>query len=253
MLKVEQLKVNFGKTIAVNSLSFSLNKGESLGIIGESGSGKTTLARTIMKLIPKKFIHKESQIYYENKSVISLPKKNEKNYRRKVQMVFQDPFSSFNPRIKVGKAIEEGLRIHNIGTDMERENAVLQILKDVGLTEDAYHKYPHEFSGGQRQRIALARAIILKPNLIIADEPVSALDVSVQAQILNLMLKLKKEYDLTYVLIAHDLGIVDYFCDRILVMYKGAIVEEGGREILKNPKHEYTIKLLQSLPEKLVI
>jgi oligopeptide/dipeptide ABC transporter ATP-binding protein len=251
MLEVKNLQINYDSKKVVRGISFKLAKGSTLGIIGESGSGKTTIARALTRLLPKKNIAKNSLILFENQSMTQLPAHELLKLRKHIQIVFQDPFSSFNPRMKIGKAIEEGLILHNTMNKLERKKEVYEILKKVGLSPDNYDKYPHEFSGGQRQRIALARALILKPSLIIADEPVSALDVSVQAQILNLMLDLKKEYGLTFILIAHDLGIIDYFCNEILVIYQGQMMEYGSKELLKNPAHPYTKLLLASLPEKI--
>lgn len=253
MIEVKDLTVEYEKKVVVKKINFKVEKKESLGIIGESGSGKTTIARAITRLIPKTNIHSESKVIYLGKNIFDLKHKALKKARREIQIVFQDPFSSFNPRLKIGDAIKEGLEIHSIGNKKERIESVLEILKNVGLSEEYYNKYPHEFSGGQRQRIALARSLILKPALVIADEPVSALDVSVQAQILNLMLDLKNIYGLTYILIAHDLGIIDYFCDKVMVVYKGELMEYGPKSILQTPFHPYTLLLLKSLPEKIAL
>ncbi|PKL13951.1 MAG: oligopeptide ABC transporter ATP-binding protein OppF [Spirochaetae bacterium HGW-Spirochaetae-6] len=248
MLDVKNLSVHFGAKTAVRNLSFQIEKGQNLGVIGESGSGKTTLARALMRLVPRDCLGKGSMLLYHGRSLEDMGKEELKMLRRDMQLVFQDPFSSFNPRIKIQEALAEGLVVHGLYSKSERLQRVKAILARVGLSEEAGGKYPHEFSGGQRQRLALARVLVLGPSLIIADEPVSALDVSVQAQILNLMLDLKEKLNLTYILIAHDLGIVDYFCDRILVMYQGELMESGAKNILREPFHPYTKLLLHSRP-----
>lgn len=251
MLKVEDLTVSFGDFKAVSSLSFSLKKGLSLGLIGESGSGKTTVAMALMRLLDKKVMSNKSKAFFEEKDLFALKAKDLKEIRQDLQIVFQDPFSSLNPRMRVGEIVEEGLLIQKKMSKEARKEKALEILSLVGLSENSYERYPHEFSGGQRQRIAIARALILSPRLLIADEPVSALDVSVQAQILNLMKKLKQELGLTYLFISHDLGTVDYFCDEVLVLYLGELMEYGSKELLKNPTHPYTKLLLNSLPGKI--
>ena len=249
MLKVKNLTVDYQNKLAVSNLNFEIKKGESLGIIGESGSGKTTVAFSLMRLISKKFVNDKSQAFFNDIDILNIDQKQLKQIRKKIQIVFQDPFSSFNPRIKMGSAVEEGLTIHNLFNEEERPDKVREMLDMVGLSKDSYDKYPHEFSGGQRQRVALARALILNPELLIADEPVSALDVSVQAQILNLMIELREKFNLTTLFISHDLGIVDYFCDKVLVLYQGQLMEYGQKRILKQPFHPYTKLLLESLPE----
>ncbi|HCL57212.1 MAG TPA: oligopeptide ABC transporter ATP-binding protein OppF [Spirochaetia bacterium] len=248
MLKISQLTVSYDGKKAVSNLSFKVKEKQNLGIIGESGSGKTTVARSIMRLLPKKLIDKKSLIEFQGQNILTLNSKDLKKIRKSIQIVFQDPFSSFNPRQKTGNALEEPLTIHKINQKSERKEKVLALFNQIGLSEDSFDKYPHEFSGGQRQRLAIARSLILNPSLLIADEPVSSLDVSVQAQILNLLLRLKEEYSLTYILIAHDLAVVDYFCDQVLVIYKGELMEYGSREILKHPLHPYTQLLLDSVP-----
>lgn len=250
MLKIENLTVHFGDVKALNNVSFEVKKGETLGIIGESGSGKTTIGRSILRLVPKRNITPESRVFFENRNLFHLSQKEIKPVRKRLQMIFQDPMSSFNPRITVGKAIEEGLLIHGIYDKQGRKEAAESILEQVGLTKDAYLKHPHEFSGGQRQRIAIARALVLKPSCVIADEPASSLDVSVQAQILNLLQSIKDQYQLTYILISHDLAVVDYICRNVLVLYKGELMEYGPKSILREPFHPYTRLLLNSLPDR---
>ncbi|SDK71038.1 ABC transporter ATP-binding protein [Natronincola ferrireducens] len=230
---------------AVNNVSFEVYKGETLGIIGESGCGKSTLGKSILRLI-----HPSSgKVRYEDILLSELSEKEMKNMRKDIQIIFQDPYSSLDPRKTVGSLIEEPMKIHNIGTPKERKERVSELLQMVGL--DEYHgiRYPHEFSGGQRQRINVARALALNPKLIVCDEPVSALDVSVQAQVLNLLKTLQQKLDLTYVFISHDLSVVKYISDRIAIMYLGRIVEMGdSQEIYKNPLHPYTRALFSAIP-----
>jgi len=232
---------------AVNGVSFQLFEGETLGLVGESGCGKTTLGRTILHLEKAT----KGEIFYKQKDITVLSKKELQNFRREVQIIFQDPFSSLNPRIPVGKAIMEPMKVHGIlNTNKERKNQVLDILKRVGLEEEHFYRYPHEFSGGQRQRIGIARTIALKPKLIICDESVSALDVSVQAQVLNLLNTLKKEFGFTYIFISHDLAVVKYMADQLLVMNKGKIEEIGDADaIYKSPKTAYSQKLINAIPK----
>ena len=232
---------------AVDDVSFQLFKGETLGLVGESGCGKTTLGRTILHL--EKAI--KGEIFYKQKDITNLSKKELKVFRKEVQIIFQDPFSSLNPRIPVGKAIKEPMKVHNIlTTNQERKKYVFDILNKVGLEEEHFYRYPHEFSGGQRQRIGIARTIALKPELIICDESVSALDVSVQAQVLNLLNKLKEEFGFTYIFISHDLAVVKYMSDQLVVMNKGKIEEIGDADVIyKNPKTPYTQKLIDAIPK----
>jgi len=232
---------------AVDDVSFQLFKGETLGLVGESGCGKTTLGRTILHL--EKAI--KGEIFYKEKDITNLSKKELKIFRKEVQIIFQDPFSSLNPRIPVGKAIMEPMKVHNIlTTNQERKKYVFDILNKVGLEEEHFYRYPHEFSGGQRQRIGIARTIALKPELIICDESVSALDVSVQAQVLNLLNKLKEEFGFTYIFISHDLAVVKYMSDQLVVMNKGKIEEIGDADVIyKNPKTPYTQKLIDAIPK----
>ena len=240
----------FGKSTivkAVDEVSFQLFEGETLGLVGESGCGKTTLGRTILHLEKAT----KGEIYYKQKEVTQLSKKELKEFRREVQIIFQDPFSSLNPRIPVGNAIMEPMKVHGIlNSTSERKSYVFDILKRVGLEEEHFYRYPHEFSGGQRQRIGIARTIALRPKLIICDESVSALDVSVQAQVLNLLNELKIDFGFTYIFISHDLSVVKYMSDQLVVMNKGRIEEIGDADaVYKNPKTEYTKKLIDAIPK----
>lgn len=232
---------------AVDGVSFQLFEGETLGLVGESGCGKTTLGRTILHLEKAS----KGEIFYQQTDVTTLSKKALKNFRKEVQIIFQDPFSSLNPRIPVGKAIMEPMKVHGIlNSSEERKQYVFDILKRVGLTEEHFYRYPHEFSGGQRQRIGIARTIALKPKLIICDESVSALDVSVQAQVLNLLNELKQDFGFTYIFISHDLAVVKYMSDQLVVMNKGKIEEIGDADtIYKKPKTNYTQKLIDAIPK----
>jgi len=232
---------------AVDDISFKLYEGETLGLVGESGCGKTTLGRTILHLEKAT----KGEIFYKQKDVTTLSKPALKKFRKEVQIIFQDPFSSLNPRIPVGKAIMEPMKVHGIlNSSAERKQYVLDILKRVGLEEEHFYRYPHEFSGGQRQRIGIARTIALKPKLIICDESVSALDVSVQAQVLNLLNELKQDFGFTYVFISHDLAVVKYMSDQLVVMNQGKIEEIGDADaIYKSPKTDYTQKLIDAIPK----
>lgn len=230
---------------AVDDVSFSINKGETLGLVGESGCGKTTVGRTILRLVEPT----HGNIRFEGRDICKLNGAELKNIRRNMQIIFQDPYAALNPQMPIGASISEGLRIHKIGTRQEQQEITINLLKKVGL--DGYHarSYPHEFSGGQRQRIGIARALALRPKFIVADEPVSALDVSIQAQILNLMKELQEEFQLTYLFIAHNLSVVEYISDRVAVMYLGKIVELARRdELYRNPLHPYTQALLSAIP-----
>lgn len=256
LVQIKNLKVGFpikgvfGATKryfwAVNDVSFDIKRGETLGLVGESGCGKSTLARTLLRLIEPT----SGQIIFENRDITVLKGQELQKLRRQMQIVFQNPFSALDPRMKVGEAIMEPLVIHSIGkTKKEQRERAAYLLERVGLSADAMNRYPHQFSGGQRQRVCIARALALNPKFIICDESVSALDVSVQAQVLNLLKELQEEFGLTYIFISHDLSVVKFMSDRILVMNRGQIVEEGRAEdIYRQPKQEYTQKLIASIP-----
>lgn len=231
---------------AVDGLSFDVYRGETLGLVGESGCGKSTLGRALLQLISKS----SGSVTYDGADLDRLSARQRKALRRKVQIVFQDPYSSLNPRLTIGQAIMEPLRSHRIGgSDAERKSRVLELMRQVGLQDDWFDRYPHEFSGGQRQRVVIARALILQPELVVCDESVSALDVSVQAQVLNLLNDLKKRYGYTYLFITHDLSVVKFLSDRIMVMEKGRIVEMGeSDQLFAHPQHPYTQRLLAALP-----
>jgi oligopeptide/dipeptide ABC transporter ATP-binding protein len=234
-----------GYVKAVENVSFEVFPGESIGIVGESGCGKSTLGRTILGLEKAT----EGKIFFKNQEISCLPEKKRKKFKKEMQMIFQDPYASLNPRQRIGAALEEVFVIHTKMTKAEREERVLQLLKEVGLKEEHYDRYPHEFSGGQRQRIGIARAIALNPSLVICDEAVSALDVSVQAQIIKLLKELQQKHHLTYLFISHDLGVVRHFCNRVLVMYLGNTVELApSDELYANPLHPYTKALLSAIP-----
>lgn len=231
---------------AVNGVSLDVKKGEILAIAGESGCGKSTLAKTIIRLENAK----SGGIIFENKNVLNMNKKELKNYRKNAQMVFQNPYASLNPKMKIYDILKEPLKINTDLSDSEIQLVIKEKIAQVGLSSDCLDLYPHEFSGGQRQRIAIARALVLNPEFILADEPVSALDVSIQAQIINLLRDLKENYNLTIVLITHDMSVIKYLADRVAIMYLGEIVEIGTTdEIFNNPRHPYTQALLSAVPK----
>ncbi|HWO97030.1 MAG TPA: dipeptide ABC transporter ATP-binding protein [Bacillus sp. (in: firmicutes)] len=256
LLQVKGLKKHFpikgglfskeiGSVKAVDGLSFEVKKGETLGIVGESGCGKSTTGRLLLRLIEPT----DGQVIFEEKEVTSLSNSEMRKLRREMQMVFQDPFASLNPRHTIEKILEEPLIVHGIGNKEERKRKVREMLEVVGLSGYHANRYPHQFSGGQRQRIGIARALMTNPKLIIADEPVSALDVSIQSQVLNLLEDLQKEFQLTYIFISHDLGVVRHICDRVGVMYLGQMVELSESEkIYEKPLHPYTEALLSAVP-----
>ncbi len=229
---------------AVDDISFTVNKGETFGLVGESGCGKSTTGKTIVKLLRPT----AGDILFEGKSIFARQEEGQ-DLTTRIQIIFQDPYSSLDPRFTVGRCIAEPMVVHKTGTPQQREERVRQLMKDVGLRPEHYTKYPHEFSGGQRQRIGVARALALNPSLIVCDEPVSALDVSIQAQILNLMQDLQKKYDLTYIFISHNLSVVKHLCDRIAVMYLGNMVEIASKnDLFDRPAHPYTQALLDAIP-----
>ncbi|MBL7917084.1 MAG: ABC transporter ATP-binding protein, partial [Bacteroidia bacterium] len=244
-------KTMFGKTLswtkAVDDVSFDIYEGETLGLVGESGCGKSTLGRTIMKLTEAK----EGKIFYKRQEILRMKESDFRFLRKDIQIIFQDPYSSLNPRLTVGDALMEPMKVHKIGGNNNvRKRMVYDLLDKVGLESKHFYRYPHEFSGGQRQRICIARALSLNPKFIICDESVSALDVSVQAQVLNLLNDLKKEFKFTYIFISHDLSVVKFMSDRMVVMNQGKIEEMGDAdEICNNPSSDYTKKLINSIPK----
>mgnify|MGYP001340194004 CR=1 FL=1 len=257
LIRVENLKKHFpvrkgilrkvkGQVKAVDGVSFSIGEKETLGLVGESGCGKTTIGRTILKLLEPT----DGLIEYRQEDITHLNSNQMRPLRKKLQIIFQDPYASLNPRMTVGKIIREGLDIHNIGEKKGRDAMVAEVLERVGLPRNILNRYPHEFSGGQRQRIGIARALILEPEFVVCDEPISALDVSVQAQVINLLGELKESMGLTLLFIAHDLSMVRYVSDRMAVMYLGSLVEVGKADgVYFDPKHPYTEVLIGSNPE----
>ena len=257
ILEVENVKKYFpikkgvqskevGAVRAVDGVSFQVKKGETLGVVGESGCGKSTMARLIIRLLDVT----EGMIKLEGKELTSLSKKDLRSTRKDIQMVFQDPYASLNPRWTVERTLLEPMKVYHIGTKSERKERVAELLNKVGLDPSYAKRHPHEFSGGQRQRIGIARALVLNPKLIIADEPVSALDISVQAQVINLMQDIQDQFDLTYMFITHDLSVCEHISDRVAVMYLGKIVELASKEqLFSNPLHPYTVALISAAPE----
>ena len=257
MIEIKNLKKYFpikggffnskkGDVKAVENITFKIPEGEILGLVGESGSGKTTLGRSIIRLIEPS----EGEIYYNDKNILNFNEKDMRSLRKEFQIIFQDPYASLDPRKKIFDIISQGLKIHTKMTKQEIYEKVSSIIKEVGLQEEHLNRYPHEFSGGQRQRIGIARALVLDPKFIIADEPVSALDVTIQAQILKLILELKEKYSLTILFISHDLSVIKQIADRVMVMYLGHFVEVAStKKLFSNPKHPYTKSLIETAPQ----
>ena len=256
LLQVVDLKKHFpiyggllsrvaGYVYAVDGVSFSVKRGETFGLVGESGCGKTTAGRVILRLEPAT----SGKVFFEGRELLSLPASEMRKLRREMQIIFQDPFASLNPRMTIGEIIGEPLEIHEVGEASERRERVKELLEVVGLQASQAHRYPHEFSGGQRQRIGIARALVLNPKLMICDEPVSALDVSIQSQILNLLKGLQKQFNLTYLFVAHGLNVIKHVSDRVGVMYLGKLMEMAGvNDLFAAPYHPYTEALLSAIP-----
>ena len=257
LLKVDNLKTYFpirkgllrrtvGYVKAVDGVSFGIKKGQTLGLVGESGCGKTTVARSIVRLVPAT----AGKVFFEQRDILAAEVVELRRLRSQISLIFQDPYGSLNPRMTIGNIVGEPLKIQRKITNNELAERVAEMLWKVGLSPDYMNRYPHEFSGGQRQRIGIARALMLKPKLVICDEPVSALDVSIQSQILNLLKDLQEEFGLTFLFIAHDLAVVEFLCDIVTVMYMGRIVEQAtAQELYRNPLHPYTRALISAIPE----
>jgi peptide/nickel transport system ATP-binding protein len=256
LLEIRNLKVHFparggfwgrvrGTVKAVDGVSLEIQRGETLGLVGESGCGKSTLGRTILRLIEPT----SGSIHFDSQDLTSLSQRQLRPLRRRMQLIFQDPYASLNPRMRVGEIVGEAFAIHRLADGEQRAKRVLSLLEKMGLPSDSVRRYPHEFSGGQRQRIGIARALAVGPELIVADEPISALDVSIQAQIVNLLMDLQAELKLTYLFIAHDLNVVEHVSTRVAVMYLGKIVEvAAAADLYRDPKHPYTQALLSAVP-----
>ena len=250
LLSVTELEVHYatrdGILRAVDDVSFAIEPGETVGLVGESGCGKSTLGKTLLRLVEPI----AGAMRFDGADVGALRGQELRAFRRRATMIFQDPFGSLNPRHSIGEILTAPLAVHGVGDRRSRKRRVAEMLERVGLPNGAISRYPHEFSGGQRQRIGIARALILGPDLVVCDEPVSALDLSIQAQILNLLAAMKREFGLAYLFISHDLSVVNYFCDRVLVMYLGRIVESAPNATLwSNPRHPYTRALIEAVPD----
>jgi oligopeptide transport system ATP-binding protein len=256
LLEIRDLKKHFpvseglfsrqkGAVKAVDGVSLTVEQGETLGIVGESGCGKSTLGRTILRLIEPT----SGEIYFQGKNLLALSQRELRDVRRQMQIIFQDPYASLNPRMRVGDIVGEGLAIHKLARGKAKRDRVIELLRQVGLREDHYNRYPHEFSGGQRQRIGIARALAVSPQFIVCDEPVSSLDVSIQAQIINLLQELQEKMHLTYFFISHDLRVVEHISHRVAIMYLGKVVEIAKSDtIYRDAKHPYTRALLSAVP-----